>query len=109
MPRSCAHLAVSPKDGSIVSGDKTGEIRLWDEKRRLLESVREPRQRHRVPRFSPDGSLLLSTSGRSSKPQRIYDAATGKELTSYTKHGNVVIAGAFSPMAVSWRPPAAHR
>ena len=102
-------LAVSPKDGSIVSGDKTGEIRLWDGKTGdFLRVFASQDNDIGSLRFSPDGSLLLSTSGRSSKPQRIYDAATGKELTSYTKHGNVVIAGAFSPMAVSWRPPAAH-
>ncbi len=29
--------------------------------------------------------------------QRIYDAATGKELTTYAKHDNIVLASAFSP------------
>ena len=100
-------LAVSPKDGSIASGDESGEIRLWDSasgsgagsKMGALKNVL-PSQGSSVGslRFSPDGRLLLSTCGQggcSSMPQHIYDAASGKELTAYAKHDNIVLASAF--------------
>ena len=35
----CAALAVSPKDGSIASGDDSGEIRLWDGKTGALKKI----------------------------------------------------------------------
>ena len=95
-------LAVSPKDGSIASGDESGEIRLWDGKTGALKKVLA-KQGGNVGslRFSPDGRLLLSTCGycnaNCSYTQHIYDAASGKEVTAYAKHDNTVIASAFSP------------
>ena len=93
-------LAVSPKDGSIASGDLSGEIRLWDGKTGALKKVLA-NQGGPVGslRFSPDGYSLLSTCAAAgcNLAQRVYDAASGKELTAYTKHDNVVRAGAFSP------------
>ncbi len=96
-------LAVSPRDGNIASGDNSGEIRLWDGKTGALLKV-FAKQGNYVGyigslRFSPDGRLLLSTCGYSGcgNIQRIYDAASGKELTTYAKHDSIVLASAFSP------------
>jgi len=94
-------LAVSPKDGSIASGDDSGEIRLWDGKTGALKKV-FARQGYGVGsvQFSPDGRLLLATcliGGCYSKPQLVYDVASGKQLIAYVKHDNVVLASAFSP------------
>ncbi len=93
-------LAVSPMDGSIASGDLSGEIRLWDGKTGALKKVLA-NQGGSVGslRFSPDGYSLLSTCAAAgcNLAQRVYDAASGKELTAYTKQDNVVGAGAFSP------------
>ncbi len=93
-------LTVSPKDGRIASGDDSGEIRLWDSKTGAFKKVLAS-QGGVVGslRFSPDGRLLLSTCGGNgcNTTQRIYDATSGKELTAYAKHDNIVIASAFSP------------
>jgi len=93
-------LAVSPKNGTIASGDDSGEIRRWDGRTGALKRVLA-HQDGAVGslRFSPDGRLLLSTCGGDECKgiQRIYDAASSKELTAYTKHGKVVTTSAFSP------------
>jgi len=93
-------LAVSPRDGSIASGDWSGEIRLWDGKTGSFKKVLA-HQDGEVGSllFSPDGRLLLSTCGYAAcnGPQRIYDAASGRELTAYTKQDSTVLASAFSP------------
>ncbi len=91
-------LAVSPKDGSIASGDGSGEIRLWDGETGALKKVFVPPGGNIGSlRFSPDGRLLLSTCGGSecNNTQRIYDAASGNELTAYAKNDNTVVASAF--------------
>jgi WD40 repeat protein len=91
-------LAVSPKDGSIASGDRSGEIRLWDG---LTGALKKVLANHGGPpgslHFSPDGGVLLSTCGYSGcdDTQRIYDAASGKELIAYAKHDSIVLASAF--------------
>ena len=92
-------LAVSPKDGGIASGDRSGEIRLWDGKTGALKKVLANQGGHVGSlRFSPDGRLLLSACAASGcKAQRIYDVASGKELTAYAMHDNAVTASAFSP------------
>jgi tricorn protease-like protein len=93
-------LAVSPKDGSIASGDMNGEIRLWNGKTGALEDVFANQGGYVGSlRFSPDGRLLLSTcSGVGcNDTQRIYDTTSGKVLTAYEKHDNIVAASAFSP------------
>jgi WD40 repeat protein len=49
--------------------------------------------------FSPDGSRLLSTvaEGRGPWTQTVFDASTGKTLSTNADQDNVVIAAAFSP------------
>ncbi|MGC2631488.1 MAG: caspase family protein [Rhodomicrobium sp.] len=93
-------LAISPVDSSIASGDVSGEIRLWDGNSGAFEKVLA-KQGGVVGflRFSPDGSSLLSACGYTgcSDTQRIFNIVSGKELTAYAKHGNTVLASAFSP------------
>ncbi len=49
--------------------------------------------------FSPDGKLLPSGTGEGPGDDdcHVYDVANGKEIVTYTGHGNVVFATAFSP------------
>jgi WD40 repeat protein len=94
-------LAMSPKDGSIASGDDSGgEIRLWDGKTgAFLRTLARQGGSVGSLRFSPDGRLLLSTCGYSGcgDKQRVFEVASGHELTVYSKHNNIVVASAFSP------------
>ncbi len=93
-------LAVSPLDGSIVSSDHNGEIRLWDGNSGAFVKVfANLGGRAGVLRFSPDGRQLLFVCGDSAckLTQRVFDAASGVELSSYAKHDNIVATGAFAP------------
>ncbi|MGO9473359.1 MAG: PDZ domain-containing protein [Rhodomicrobium sp.] len=93
-------LAISPKDSSVASGYESGEIRLWDGKSGAPKKVLVPPGGNIGSlRFSPDGRLLLSTCGGDSCnfTQRIYDTDSGKELTAYARHNDIVLASAFSP------------
>ena len=70
--------AVSPKDGRIASGDKSGEIRIWDGDRQgaFLNVLAQQGGVVGSLHFSPDGRLLLSTCGYSgcNHTQKILDA-----------------------------------
>jgi WD40 repeat protein len=51
-------------------------------------------------RGSPDSRLLLSTCGPAPNcryDQRVFDVASGQEVTVYSKHDNTVLAATFSP------------
>ena len=93
-------LAVAP-DGTIASGDWSGEIRLWDARDgRFLRVLARQGSGVGSLSFSPDGKLLLSGCGNdgcANSPQHVYDIASGKEIVTYTGHDNVVLATAFSP------------
>ena len=57
-------LAVAP-DGTIASGDWSGEIRLWDGRDgRFLRMLARQRTAVGSLSFSPDGKLLLSGTGK---------------------------------------------
>ncbi len=97
-------LAVAP-DGTVASGDWSGEIRLWDSGPEGGASGRDGRFLRVLARqgtvvgslsFSPDGKLLLSGVGEGNECH-VYDIASGKEIVSYTGHDNIVLATAFSP------------
>jgi WD40 repeat protein len=93
-------VAVSPKDGTIASGDRSGEIRLWDGHTGAPLGPPLAQQGYVGSlRFSPDGSLLLATCAdrACAFDQRVFDLASRRELTVYTKHVNTVVASAFSP------------
>ena len=101
-------LAVAP-DGTIATSDWSGEIRLRDSGSGGGASERDgrflrvlARQRTGVGSlsFSPDGKLLLSSCWRDCNSvfaDKVYDAASGKEIATYTGHDNIVLATAFSP------------
>jgi WD40 repeat protein len=94
-------LAVRASDGMIASGDSTGEIRLWDGSTgQYLRTFGTQGTNVGVLVYSPDGKRLLSTCGGggcSTKPQIIWDMASGKRLQQPKHHDNVVIAAAISP------------
>lgn len=98
-------VTVSSKDGTIASGDGSGEIRLWDGKTgaflRSFARQGDARQGDYVGslKFSPDGSLLLSTCSANSCgfKQRVFKVASGKDDIAYAKHDYAVLASAFSP------------
>ncbi|MBO0765403.1 MAG: caspase family protein [Hyphomicrobiaceae bacterium] len=100
-------LAVSSR-GTIASGDESGEIWLWDgmtaAAENMLANAAQTGLQIGSLRFSPDGSLLLSTAGtygwcggRCPFVQHIWDVASGREVTTYTKHDNSVFASGYSP------------
>jgi WD40 repeat protein len=92
-------LAVAP-DGTIASGDLSGEIRLWDGETGAFKKVLAHQGGSvALLRFSPDGRSLLSTCGYTgcNFAPHIYDTASGKEIMTYAGHDNIVLATAFSP------------
>jgi WD40 repeat protein len=93
-------LAVSFED-RIASGDRSGEICLWDGRTgAFIKMLAKQETTVGALSFSPDGKTLLSTCGYgpcASHPQIIYDAASGREITTYREHDNIVIAAAISP------------
>jgi WD40 repeat protein len=93
-------IAVSPRDGSIASGSRTGELLLWDGKsgdlRRKFETQDNAISRLR---FSPDGNKLLTTvaEGKPIFVQKIWDVESGRVLVTYKGHDNTVGAADISP------------
>ncbi|KAH7308586.1 WD40-repeat-containing domain protein [Stachybotrys elegans] len=89
-------LAVSP-DESCIAAACRGQIRFWDAKTgQLLEGKKEMPHGHYIRHltFSPDGSLLASSSSdRSVKIWRVNDGEALHKL----KHTGHVVHAAFSP------------
>jgi WD40 repeat protein len=104
---SVVRLAVAP-DGTIASGDESGEIRLWDSGsmyNRRGETIGVPgrvlaRQGSSTGNlsFSPDGKALLACVA--GVPDglgcRIYDVASGQAIVTYSGHDYAVTATAIS-------------
>lgn len=91
-------LAVLP-DGSIASGDLSGEIRLWDGKTGVLRKVLV-REGPAVGSLSasPDGKLLLSSCARGTPClERVFEIASGKQIAQHQINENIVLATAISP------------
>ncbi len=92
-------LAVVP-DGTIASGDYSGEIRLWDGRTgAFLKTLARQKRAVGSLAFSPDGGLLLSSAaeGTGARINNVFDTVSGKEIVTYTGHDNIVLATAFSP------------
>jgi WD40 repeat protein/uncharacterized caspase-like protein len=91
-------LAVSIADGTIASGSIDGEIRLWNSTTgEFLRTLANQRAEVGPLSFSPDGKRLLAGSIGNGNKCFVWEVATGKEITTYAKHDNSVIAGALSP------------
>ena len=91
-------LAVAP-DGTIASGDDSGEIRLWDGRDgRFLRILARQGTAVGSLKFSPDGKLLLSSCGQGDPcHDRVVNVASGKEIATHQIDENIVLAAAFSP------------
>jgi WD40 repeat protein len=100
-PEKVRSLAVS-SDGTIASGDRAGEIRLWNgETGAFLRTLAHQQTLIGSLSFSPDGKILLSgiakiTADDNPYGANVYDVATGNTLTAYREHDNIVIASAIS-------------
>jgi WD40 repeat protein len=93
-------LTGSPIEGIIASGDTQGEIRLWDGRTGgYLRTLANQGGDIGALRFTPDEKRLLSACGSNGcgSNQRVWEVASGRELLTYTKHDNVVVAVALSP------------
>ena len=79
----------------------SGEIRLWDGKTGALKKVlaNQGGVGWLAALFARMAACCCPPAAAAgcALTQRIYDAASGKELTAYAKHDNVVGASAFSP------------
>ena len=96
--RILGSLAVS-RDGTIASGDRDGEVRLWDGTtgQFLRSFVRKDGAVGRLV-FSPDGRWLLASAGEAGTYNcQVWDVRTGQLATSYRKHDNTSVAVAISP------------
>lgn len=106
-PEGVRSLSVAP-DGSIASGDRGGEVRIWDAAvvagLKNGETTRRSRyltnQGGLVGRleFSPDGQKLLSTCGYTGcrDTQIVLDSLTGETLARFRKHDDIVLASNWS-------------
>jgi WD40 repeat protein len=93
-------LAISPKGNILASGDDAGEIRLWEANTgKFTKSIKNPGGVIGWLQFLPDSRSLLATGGyvRTDQIQRIFDVKTGKAVTTYEKHDNVVPVAAITP------------
>jgi len=93
------NVAIAP-DGTIASGDLSGEIRLWDGRTGgFLRVLARQLTRISSLSFGRKGLKLLSGAGtrRSGIDCHVYDTFSGGELVRYTGHDNIVLATAISP------------
>jgi len=90
----------SPDGQYIVSGGYDKSIRLWNG--RTGEFIREFAKAETQIQglsFSPDGTRLLAGAVSHPYTCTAYDFPTGKPVTRFTKHDNIVLATAISPDA----------
>jgi hypothetical protein len=84
----------------IASGDTTGEIRLWDGRTGdYLRTFANQGGPVGQLKFSLDGKRLLSTCRYRGclQKQFLWEMETGKQILTYTKHDNIVLAAVMSP------------
>ncbi len=88
--------AFAPDGKTLAIHTRLGEVNLWDTKTgKKVRTFREadPRQSgaHCFVAFSPDGKCL-ATCGHIDKSLRVWEVATGKELTELTCKGFFAVA-----------------
>ena len=89
-------LAVSPDGKSLASGDLYGSVLVWNVADRKLrfELTGTAGQNITGLAFSPDGKLIATGNGKSVK---LWDAANGQELKTFSGHTDQIWSVAFSP------------
>ena len=95
-------ISFRPGSQAFASGDRNGNIHLWDPNReRDAASLHERKLGHKPSSsihsvtFSPDGAMLAS--GNSDNTIRLWDVNTGELLHTLTGHTDAVNSVAFSP------------
>src|SRR5262249_34091885 len=89
-----AGVAYSPDGSRVVSGDWSGQLRLWDAATgRLIRTVAGPHAN--AVAFHPDGTRMASAgNGRS---VTLWDMATSQVIRTFSGHGAAITELAFSP------------
>ena len=94
-------VAFAPDGRTVVSGSQDGTIRCWDAVTGQARWVIPARSANVVPtvfsvRFSPDGKYL-ATAGFRDPAVRLWDSATGRELTSLRGPADMILSVDFAP------------
>jgi WD40 repeat protein len=94
-PPDFTSLAFSPDGAFVLSGDESGAARLWD--RSMGQPIRTFQHSPKYPGissigFSADGARVL-TAGRSDKPVKIWDTASGELLKAFGERPRPGVGG----------------
>src|SRR5262249_56650995 len=91
-----ASVAYSPDGSRVVSGDRAGEIKLWEAATgRLIHTMATGNPVEAVA-FHPDGTRLASAGGDDGAVI-LWDAATGQRIRTFPVHTKRVFRFIFSP------------
>jgi WD40 repeat protein/uncharacterized caspase-like protein len=89
-------VAFSPNGARVASGDRNGNVRLWDvSSGQALWTYSLTNKSLRSIRFSPDGRQILITAFEDKTP-RLLDAATGTLIQTFDGHTAIASSAAFS-------------
>ena len=88
------------QNGLIVSGDDSGEIRLWDGLTgEFLRTIARLKTDISSLSISPDGKSVLAAGGDqgTDKEGHVYDIASGRQILTYKALDGAITATAISP------------
>jgi WD40 repeat protein len=88
---------LSPNGATLISGSKDKTIRLWDFSTSEQRAVIRTEEAVDLVAISHDGETLASTSDEDSSKIRLWNAKTGKLLTTLDQPGREIHSLAFSP------------
>jgi WD40 repeat protein len=93
-----AKAALSLDGRTVLSGDNSGTLKLWDAGTGdLLRAVEQPGEYISAVAFSPDGRNALSAGGTGAGALKLWDVATGGQVRTFEGHLATVLSVAFSP------------